>query len=191
MAKLIVLSSNLVGALLAAALVFCLAFPALGDEASPNPALDVLFASLRAAPDAVAAQTIERQIWTVWLTPTDPDLASRMLAVAVAEQSGDLPGARTLLDKLVVDFPTYAEGFNQRATVEFEMHDFEASLADIDKVLQYEPRHFGALSGRVMIYLTQGKRPLALRDMMAALAIDPFLSEKLLFPELMRQTTQI
>jgi len=191
MAKLVVPSSNVVGALLAALWVFCLAFPALGDDANPNPALDSLFASLRIAPDAVAAQTIERQIWKVWLTPSDPDLANRMLAVAEAEQSGDLQGARTLLDKLVVDFPTYAEGFNQRATVEFEMNDFEASLADIDKVLQYEPRHFGALSGRVMIYLQQGKRPLALKDMMTALAIDPFLSEKQLFPELMRPTTQI
>ena len=52
------------------------------------------------------------------------------------------------------------------------------------KVLEFEPRHFGALSGRALIYLSQGKRALALKDMSAALAVHPFLSEKQLFPEL-------
>jgi tetratricopeptide (TPR) repeat protein len=71
------------------------------------------------------------------------------------------------------------------------LDNFDASLADIDKVLALEPRHFGALSGRISIYLRQGKRPQALRDMIAALAIDPYLSQKALFPELSPNTTNV
>ena len=54
-----------------------------------------------------------------------------------------------------------------------------------------EPRHFGALSGRVLIYLKQGKHADALKDMLAALAIDPYLSEKALFPELAQNATPV
>ena len=87
--------------------------------------------------------------------------------------------------------PTYAEGWNQRATLYYLIDDYEASLADIDKVLEFEPRHFGALSGRVLIYLAQGKRSEALRDMATALAIHPFLSERQLFPELKEDMIRI
>jgi hypothetical protein len=71
------------------------------------------------------------------------------------------------------------------------LDNFEASLADIDKVLEFEPRHFGALSGQALIYLAMGKRPLALKAMAAALAVHPFLNERQLFPELMQDVTRI
>ena len=59
-------------------------------------------------------------------------------------------------------------------------------------MLELEPRHFGALSGRALIYLQQGKRALAIKDMAAAVAVHPFLSERQLFPELDRPpATQI
>ena len=69
--------------------------------------------------------------------------------------------------------------------------DFDASLADIDTVLRLEPRHFGALSGRALIYLQQGKRALAVKDMAAALQVHPFLNERFLFPELAQDVTRI
>ena len=156
------------------------ALPARADEASDRAALDTLFGQLKAAANAEAADLI-RQIWT---GPSDKALADRMKTVMVAEQSGDLPGAMLLLKALVADYPSYAEGWNQRATIEYQLHDFAASLADIDKVLALEPRHFGALSGKVLVYLAQGDRTKALAAMLAALAVDPFLSTRGLFPEL-------
>ena len=82
------------------------------------------------------------------------------------------PRARLdLLNALVDRLPDYAEGWNQRATVYYMLGNYEASLADIDKVLEFEPRHFGALSGRCMIYLAQGKRALAIKDMPAGAAL--------------------
>lgn len=160
-------------------------------EAEDRAALDQLFAELSVAPDAATARQIDQRIWIVWTVPSDPVEALRMREILVARQLGDYRGAIALADRMIVDYPTYAEAWNQRATLYYLLGEFEASLADIDKVLQYEPRHFGALSGRAMIYLQQGKRALALRDMARALKVHPFLDEQNLFPELKRDVTRI
>ena len=177
--------------LLGALALLVLALPALADDAADRAALDILFAQLRMAPNAEAATAIDRQIWARWTKPSDPVLAGRMSEILIARSMGRFPTAIALLDKLVADYPDYAEGWNQRATLYYMMGDFERSIADCAKVLALEPRHFGALSGRALMYLQLGKRPLALRDMAAALAIHPFLSEALLFPELGRPMTHV
>jgi tetratricopeptide (TPR) repeat protein len=172
-------------------LALALILPAHADEQADRKALDVLFTQLKAAPDADSAVPIVNRIWYRWLTPSDPVLASRMRTAVAAREAGDTAAALELLDKLVVDFPNYAEAWNQRATIKYLVYDFDASLKDIEKTLALEPRHFGALSGRAMIYLAQHKRPLALKAMIAALAINPFLAERKLFPELMQDITRI
>jgi tetratricopeptide (TPR) repeat protein len=153
---------------------------AIGDKNR----LDQLFDQLRTAPDPDAAHAIDQQIWQIWMSPSDPALARMMAGAIAAEQAGDLPRAMLDLGRIISSYPSYAEGWNQRATVEFELGDFDDSLSDIDKVLTLEPRHFGALSGRAMIYLARGDRPKALGAILAALAVHPFLAEKSLFPEL-------
>ena len=151
------------------------ALPARADEASDRAALDTLFGQLKAAANAEAADLISQQIWQIWTGPSDKALADRMKTVMVAEQSGDLPGAMLLLKALVADYPSYAEGWNQRATIEYQLHDFAASLADIDKVLALEPRHFGALSGRGECYLRLQRPRDALTAFQQTLRIDPWL----------------
>lgn len=165
--------------------------PVLADEAKDKAALDALFAELRLAPNAEAAREIDQRIWTYWTTPSDARLAARMGEALEARRTGDIPGTIVLLTRLIEEYPEYAEAWNQRATMFYLINDFEASLADIEKVLQYEPRHFGALSGRAMIYLQQGKRALAIKDMAAALELHPFLNERQLFPELLQDVTRI
>jgi tetratricopeptide (TPR) repeat protein len=167
------------------------ALPAFGDDTTDRAALDILFAQLRMAPDAETASAIDEQIWARWTRPSNPVLAKRMGEIVIARSMGRFPTAIALLDKLVAEYPDYAEGWNQRATLYYLMGDFEHSIADCGKVLALEPRHFGALSGRALMYLQQGKRALALRDMAAALAIHPFLSEAALFPELSRPMTHV
>lgn len=165
--------------------------PAFADDAADRLAVDKLFAALRVAPDAETARAIDRQIWTYWTEPSDPILAGRMREALVARNTGNPAAAVRLLDKLVADYPDYAEGWNQRATLHYMMGDFDASIADCEKVLAIEPRHFGALSGRALIYLQLDKRALAIKDMAAALAVHPYLNERRLFPELGEPMTQI
>ena len=130
----------------------------LAQEFVDADALDELFAELRVAPDETTARTIDRRIWAYWTSPTDPELAGRMNEVLTARSMGDPLEAILLLNRLIDDYPGYAEAWNQRATMYYMVGNFEASIADCEKVLELEPRHFGALSGRAMMYLQQGKR---------------------------------
>lgn len=158
--------------------------PARAQSAQQSAVLDTLFAQLRTAPDTRTAQALTIEIWRIWTHPSDPELSARISEVLVRVGMFDYPGAIALLDRLVIDHPDYAEAWNQRATVHFLLRNFEQSLADIEKTLAVEPRHFGALAGRALIYLELDQRDLALEAIKAALAIHPFLSEKALFPEL-------
>lgn len=176
--------SRLVLALLVPLSPFVFALPASAQTEREAAALDALFAELRTAPDPATAQRLSVDIWSIWTRPDDPVLAARMSDVLQRLGMSDLSGAIALLDQLVVDYPDYAEGWNQRATVHFLLRNFDQSLADIEKTLEVEPRHFGALAGQALIYLELDQRALALKAITRALAIHPFLSERGLFPEL-------
>jgi len=176
---------------LVALLVLAAPLPARAADYVDKAALDELFTELKAVHDASAANDIVVQIWGIWFHPDVPELADRMSLAGLAMSNQDFVSALQMLNGIVRDYPDYSEGWNQRATLHFMMNDYEASLADIDKVLALEPRHFGALSGRVMIYLQQGRRAEALKEMIAALAIDPYLDGRKYFPELSRNTTNV
>jgi tetratricopeptide (TPR) repeat protein len=178
-------------ALLGPCLVCTLALPAAAQTERERAALDTLFEQLRAAPDPAAASIITDQIWIYWTTPADPMLAARMSDVLALRRQADFPAVIALLDDIIADHPDYAEAWNQRATVYYLLRNFEQSIADIEKVLQLEPRHFGALAGRAVIYKELGRDDLALKDIIAALAIHPFLAERAMFPELLEDAIAI
>jgi tetratricopeptide (TPR) repeat protein len=174
----------LLGALGGAALVVVPVPPTYAQAGRTQAALDGLFDQLRSAPDAQSAHRVDQLIWLFWTTPADAELAARMETVLQARRVMDLAGAMEVIETIVTDYPDYAEGWNQRATVNFMLGKLEASLADIDKVLEFEPRHFGALAGKAMIHRQLGQEDLALQTMVRALDVHPFLPERALFPEL-------
>lgn len=145
--------------------------------------LDSLFASLSSTTSEPEARRLADAIWTIWTQPEDPVLAARVREILT---SGGLGGAMSqmgLIDRLVADYPEYSEGWNMRATAHFMRGAYDQSLSDIEKALALEPRHFGALAGRAMIYQTLGERDEALEAITQALDIHPWLPERILFPE--------
>lgn len=172
-------------------LLLLAAAPARAADYVDGAALDELFSELRAAGSAGEAGDVVARIWDIWFHPAPPDLADRMRQAGAASGRGDFTGALAILSGIVAAYPDYSEGWNQRATLYYQLGNLDASLADIDRVLALEPRHFGALSGRALIHLRQGKRAEALRDMIAALAVDPWLDGRKLFPELSHDSTSV
>ncbi|WP_297109217.1 tetratricopeptide repeat protein [uncultured Devosia sp.] len=155
-----------------------------GQSAEQATRLEILFSRLSAATDAEAARAIADEIWQIWIHPDDPELDARVTEIMT---SGGFAGPASqipLIDALIADYPDYAEGWNMRATAHFLNGAYDKSLADIVETLAREPRHFGAMAGRALIYYTQGKRDEALEAIRAALDIHPFLPERMLFPEL-------
>jgi tetratricopeptide (TPR) repeat protein len=151
------------------ALVAC-AWPARADSR-----LDQLFARLKASNDAREAQPIEAAIWQTWLDPRDGGANSLMRLGLEAQQRGDLYGAFALFDAIVNLKPDYAEGWNRRATILFQLGRMEDSRKDAEKTLALEPRHFGALSGLGMIALRLEQPDKALDAFEKALELHPHL----------------
>ena len=164
---------------------------ALADPYVDNSLIDELFSELANARNEIDADEISRQIWLEWFSPNDVKLATRMSVATNLLGEGNPKDCLIELTHVVEEYPDYAEGWNQRATLYFRFGRYEESLADIEKVLAIEPRHYGAMAGRVLIYLKQDRKLEALRQMREALTIHPYLSERLLFPELADDLTYV
>jgi tetratricopeptide (TPR) repeat protein len=139
--------------------------------------LDDLFANLKAAKTQEDGEAIVAQIWQVWQHSGNPELDAAMERATLI--MGQVPAlALPVLDDIVARAPGWAEGWNKRATVLYLMGEYARSLADIDRVLALEPRHFGALAGLGLIRIEKGEPREALAAFRRALAVNPFLRER-------------
>ena len=139
-----------------ALLLFALALCALSSRADQNdPRLADLFKQLHAARDPVTAAPIEAAIWRLWVHHDNGRFQSLMDRGIDQLNSGNLQGALATYTELVKQAPDYAEAWNKRATVYYLLENYDASEKDIQKTLQLEPFHFGALSGRGLVKLGQ------------------------------------
>lgn len=134
--------------------------------------------ALSGSEDFMSGQQAASKLWAFWMTA--PDTRSQdLLNDGMSRRSQyDLKAAEAVLDTLVAYCPTYAEGWNQRAFVRFLREDFDGSLEDIAMVLDLEPAHFGALSGKALALMRQGKRGLAKLATLRAIEVNPWLNER-------------
>ena len=117
--------------------------------------LNSLFDELFLSNDNMQASTILADIWDIW------SIAENIEAQEIFDEGnnmmdrGSLEEAIALFTQVIDLKPDFAEGWNKRATVLFLKGELEASISDIQKTLELEPRHFGALDGLAEIYLIQ------------------------------------
>src|SRR5258708_14106755 len=78
----------------------------------------------------------------------DLERATRALAAL------DFPAAEGILARLVAAHPDFAEAWNKRATLYYMQSRDEESVASINRTLELEPRHYGAISGFPKICLS-------------------------------------
>jgi tetratricopeptide (TPR) repeat protein len=162
--------------LFAALAAACLALSAAAVRAGQDdPRLAALFDKLKNGTDEEAHAT-EQEIWQIWVAHKNPEIARLMQHGMAALNEDDAQEALDTFGQVVRADKDFAEGWNKRATVEFVLGDFDASVADIERTLALEPRHFGALSGLGQIYLILNKKAAALKALNAALAVDPHLA---------------
>jgi len=147
--------------------------PAFADQTDSR--LDKLFADLKATSDPVEGEAITETIWHIWYE-TDNTKAETLLTEGVdAMESDRYDAALEDFDRLVETAPNFAEGWNRRATLLYLMGEFDGSVRDIERTLELEPRHFGALSGLGLIYLQLGNEEAALKAFKQAFEINPHL----------------
>lgn len=148
--------------------------PALTQDQRAT-ALDGLFAELKRERQEKAAERIASRIWEQWNSSGSPSVDAMMKWSDEAIEAKKYGVALDFLDRVTVLQPDYPEGWNKRATVHFLMKNFRKSMADIDRTLRLEPRHFGALAGMGSILKESGRKELALVAFERTLAIYPMM----------------
>lgn len=138
-----------------------------------DPRLKGLFEQLRTAPTPEAAAEVESQIWLIWSQSGDADLDRLFEVGSRALALGDAATALKIFDAIVQKAPTFAEGWNKRATVYYLIGDYQASLADIDRTLELEPHHFGALAGLGLVNIKLDRDEAALDAFERVLKVTP------------------
>ena len=161
--------------LLRCLIVLLLAVPGIAQADQTDSRLDQLFARLQVTDDAEEAKVIEQAIWALWIRTDDELLNLEIAAGLNAMERGNAPEALRIFDQVVERAPEYAEGWNKRATLYYIMSAYEDSIADVERTLALEPRHFGALAGLGLIYAAQGDEKKALDAMERALKVHPHL----------------
>jgi len=155
------------------ALAILLAAPAA--RADQNDArLPALFERLRGADPATAAD-LREQIWEIWFAAEESEVDQLMTLGEAAMASGQLRMAVAMFDAVIERRPDFAEGWNRRATAYYMLGAYAQSEADVARVLQLEPRHFGALSGLGLINTARERYDAAIAAYERALAVDPNL----------------
>lgn len=137
--------------------------------------LDGLFDQLKSVESFSDAKSVEFVIWNIWVQSGDDAIDLLMRDGVDSMSRRDYRRALRSFDQIVTIAPDFAEGWNKRATLFYLMGEFERSLTDIEKTLALEPRHFGALAGRGLVYVELEDDAKALKAFEDALVINPFL----------------
>lgn len=149
------------------------AAPPAQAEPQKSTSIDTLFAELANLHNEIAARRLSRQIIREMGESGSDSINLLMERSAEAIQEGNTAVALDLLDHVTTLAPDYAEGWNRRATVHYAARDLGRSLADIERTLALEPRHFGALTGLALILEILGRDREALETWYKVLKVYP------------------
>ena len=143
--------------------------------------LDSLFNDLKIN-NASLNLEIEQKIWKIWSThPKDNELTEMLESGSKLVRENKLSESIDIFTKVINLDPNWAEAWNKRATVFYLVGEFQKSQNDIDKVLELENRHFGALAGQGLVNIQLKNYEKAIKSYQKALEIYPSMRS----PEIM------
>ena len=146
-----------------------------------NDQLNKLFSDLKISSES-SSFLIEQKIWKLWSThPNDEKLTTLLAEGSAAVNNNQLTEAINIFTKVIELDPNWAEAWNKRATVFYLVGQFQKSQDDIDKVLNLEKRHFGALAGQGLVNIQLKNYEKAIKSYQKALEIYPSMRS----PEIM------
>lgn len=133
---------------------------------------------IEAAPSETVARDFTNELWGIWATAPD-ETAQEILERGMNRRASfDLTGALSDFDTLVDYCPDYAEGYNQRAFVNFIRQDYDAALKDLTKAVELMPDHIGAIVGQALALIQLGRDREGQIALRRALILNPWLPER-------------
>ena len=168
--------------LLLAALMMALASVTSAQTCPPAPdhsaELNRLIVGIQSAKSEMDARPIATRMWELWADAPDEQAQAILDSGMRKRSSYDFLGALEEFDRLVAYCPDYAEGYNQRAFVNFLRHDFATALVDLDRALTVSPKHIAALSGKALTLMGLDRLDEARVVLAQALDLNPWLPER-------------
>ncbi|WP_299922732.1 hypothetical protein [uncultured Pelagimonas sp.] len=149
--------------------------PEAPDHSEP---LQGLYDQLQQVDGDMQARQVSNQMWQYWADAPDEASQEILDEGMKARAAWDFLMAIDRFDALVAYCPFYAEGYNQRAFVNYLRQDYEAALPDLERTLEINPKHLGSLSGRALTLLALGREVEGQKALREALALNPWLSER-------------
>ncbi|MEX0351303.1 MAG: hypothetical protein AB3N15_17910 [Paracoccaceae bacterium] len=140
--------------------------------------LDALILEVQKAPSEAQARQISNQMWEIWADAPNEQSQAILDRGMSKRAAWDLLGALDDFNRLVDYCPDYAEGYNQRAFVNFLRQDYAAALVDLDRALNLSPRHVAAMSGKALSLMGLGRTGEASLVLDQALKLNPWLPER-------------
>ena len=123
--------------------------------------------------EADARELGRRALEHIWFHSAGKD-AYRLLEHAhEAMEKKELQRALAILDRMIDEHPTFAEAWNRRGAVYWELGNYEKSAADSERALALNPNHYGAMQGLGICRLQMGDVADACRYLRAALKVLP------------------
>lgn len=123
--------------------------------------------------DPTVRRYAEQALWALWSRSGD-DAVDTLMALGLEQmQAQQFRAAIATFSEVIRRKPSFAEGWNKRATVLFMAGDFKRSLADCDEVVKRNPNHFGALAGYGQIYFQLEQYGKAIEYWKRALQVNP------------------
>jgi len=156
-------------------------------ECPPPPdiaaAQSALLAEARALPNGRDAGAISNKLWKLWATAPDDQSQALLDRGMAARASFNFLEATDAFNRLVAYCPDYAEGYNQRAFVNFLREDYAAALVDLDLALERRPGHVAAMSGKALTLMGLGRQEEAQKVLREAVKLNPWIPEAGLLQE--------
>jgi tetratricopeptide (TPR) repeat protein len=118
----------------------------------------------------------EASMWTIFMRTPDPSIENLMAQGMVAmSRQNTFPLAIEIFTKITEAAPSFAEGYNKKATVHYLMNQHKEAIEFCNLALELNPYHFGAASGKGMCYAAVGNYSEAITAFETAVAINPRL----------------
>jgi len=166
------------------AMLISVAMAQADDSSAEQIEKAALFDKLRHASTETQGRAVEAQIWKFWFDQAPTPQAREALDAGMERREAyDFEAAENHMDKVVELAPSYAEGYNQRAFVRFLREKYSDARDDLEKALELESKHFGAMSGLFHVLRIENRRQAALSILRQAVSLHPWIKERHGLPE--------
>jgi tetratricopeptide (TPR) repeat protein len=127
--------------------------------------------------EPAVAEAAENALWAVFMRCPTPEMELLMQqGVLMMQRPEQWEAALDVFTELIDKAPMFAEAYNKRATVYYQLQRYHAAVVDCRVTLQFNPFHFAAASGMGMCCSAVGDAKGAVAAFEHAVALNPRLS---------------